>query len=157
MHGIRLPFTNQGLTQYMNLDVQGLVMLQGKPVVLKDDGIYLLDSASGDNGAEIPAWFETVTTDFGEHGHKRMRSVFVRGMVKDIELRLKASGQETLRESGPISGDLEQDGFYINGERSHYGRYWSVRIGNVDGTDFSIDAVDAVVVIRPTKAGERGR
>lgn len=157
MIGLRLPFPGQGLTQYMGVQATGVAMLTGKPVVGTADGIHILDSQTGDDGSEISAWFESAMTDFGTQGLKRMRTVYVRGKVENLEIRLKSGGQETLRESGPISGELSQDGFYISGERAHAGRYWSVRIANVDGADFSIDAVDAAIIIRPSKAGERGR
>ena len=150
--GISFPLKTQSITQWTQIEPTGLAMLMGNVVVATANGIHILDNPENDNGVGIHGYLETVRTDFGSHNLKSIRSVYVRGRIKKLGVVLKTENDPPnpiLYESS--TGELTQEEGYLQGRRDQEGCYWQLHIENIDCTDFSLDAIDVLPIVKPPK------
>lgn len=134
---------NVAVSQYGNFDFNSFAMIGGKLYGASDDGLFLLEG-DDDDGVAIPALLELVKTDFGSSHQKRLRKGFV-GYETAGELSLT-----TLNDDGnsrtvtlPTTRTaMEQQGSRLPVTREGKGRYWTLRIENVLGCDFSLDHIE---------------
>lgn len=118
-----------------------------------ENGIFVIDSGNLDNTSDIDAYFQTATTDFGLAFQKRWRSVYV-GYETNGQMLLKLyddDGNERVYQFSPIFSDNEQHGNRISIGRDGRGRYWSFRIENSLGADFSVNNITGIPVITTRK------
>lgn len=142
--GLSMPIGTMAISQYLGVPATGAAMLDGKIVVTTADGIHVLDSTASDNGTQIAACVKTVKTDFGQHGRKRVRSMFIRGLTHRLRVSLSTETQTLTLHHQHIDG-FSQDGGFVSGQRSQSGRYWQFEFRNMSGEDFSVDGVDVVI------------
>jgi len=155
INGISQFLKNRAISQYLGIAAQGAAILKGETVVAMEDGIYFLDSPDSDEGFQIHAWIKSIKTDFGTHARKRMRSLYFRGKAKELEISLGTEDTILDLEYSSTSGELRQKEGYVQGQHSQFGTYWQIGVGNKNGDDFSIDAIDALLVTRPMATGRR--
>ncbi len=153
INGISVALKSQAATQYLGIAAQGAAMLAGKPVIALADGIHFLDNAATDEGVQIESWVKTVKTDFGDHARKRMRALYFRGKAKKLGITLSTEDTNLELEYVSSDGTLKQEEGYVQGQRSQLGAYWQIKVANEDGEDFSIDSLDALIVVRPMRTG----
>jgi hypothetical protein len=114
-----------------------------------EDGIFTLDDAETDNGAEILAIIETPTSNFGIDNAKRMRKAYI-GYESSGFLVLKITTDDDLHYYyilRPRKKQQLQHKTLVPLGRDAKGDYWMFRIENKDGCDFSLDSLDMVPVV----------
>lgn len=134
-------FTNYGFNSYANFN--------GRQLAASDSGISLLGGES-DNGADIEAYFEPVTTDFGDGHPKRLRFLYL-GYEADgqIVVTIAEAGKPAKAEAKTIGSKLVgQQRARVPVSRVLSGRYWMFRIGNKNGSDFAIDSMHCLYLSR---------
>jgi hypothetical protein len=117
------------------------------------EGIFILDDAETDDEVNIDSIIELPLTDFGISHQKRLRSIYV-GYETAGTLKLTVSNDEGNEREyilPPLkAGNLEHGGkVLIN--RDGKGRYWKLKIENVDGCDFSLDMIEIILTVLARK------
>lgn len=147
--GTRLNLKRVALSQYGNFNFNSMAVMNGVPIGASSDGIFSLFDAETDNGTYIASIVETVLTNFGIISKKRPRRLYV---------SLEASGLLLIKMK---ADDGEYESYNFNpkkeGQMEHRtplsvssfqkGDYWMIRIENVDGADFSIDDLSALMIV----------
>jgi hypothetical protein len=121
------------------------------------DGIFRLHTGDYDAGAPIEAFFELATSDWGIPEQKRIRAMYF-GYESDGNLMVTVKDDDGNERSFSLTANHTanlQHGAKINGARDGKGRYWQIRVDNVNGSDFSVDSIQVLPVIlnrRPSAA-----
>jgi hypothetical protein len=138
--------SNVAATQFINYPFKSLCVFNDKILAAGPDGLFTIEG-NKDNGGDIEAYAKLPTTDLGSSNQKRIRKMFVgyesNGNV-DIGVQVDEMPGHDFRLRPTANG---QHGSELNGRRDQKGRYLSITIKNVDGSDFSIDSIDALVNI----------
>jgi hypothetical protein len=154
--GIAINLANLAPTQYRGYDFQAMAHMGGVPAGAGEAGLFQLNTGSADiidpgapgSGTRlIDAAFELVTSDFGEPRQKRLRHLLVSGET-DGQLRVTATydQQQTVAyDLKPPSTGQHQEGLWAPGSRRLKGRHIALGVANVDGCDFSVDAISIYV------------
>lgn len=118
-------------------------------------GIHTLDTADTDDGSSIDAWAEFPRTDFGLANQKRLRKLkcsFEADGLQKISFRFdEGAWEESYLE--PDIDTQKSEGMNVPGARATSGRHFGCKWENVAGSDFSIDAIDAMLTLRHKRAG----
>jgi hypothetical protein len=133
---------NNATTQ-RRFDFNSMFKFNGKVWFTNSTGLNTI-GGNDDNGADIDAYFEPVTTDFGVPNPKRARFVHL-GFETDgdleVDVSFDGSSSETLSFT-PQSSKTGQQRMTVAVSRTYQGRYFTTQIRNVDGADFAIDGYD---------------
>lgn len=130
-------------SQYDGFDFNSYAVFNGVPLGANEDGIYSLFDAQTDAGADIAAYFDTAKVDWGSPYVKNFLKAHV-GFEADGDLTLimraddGSPGAKTLSNSFILN---QQHGNLVDLDRSIRGRYFQLRIENVNGSDFSLDSI----------------
>lgn len=144
--GIRLELKRLGISQYHSFNFNSMCVFNGVPLGANENGIFSLDGDT-DNGEEIDSTIELPLSDFGSSRSKRLRRVFV-GYEAEGSLDLSVATDEVDEHTETLTATAaNQHGSYVSIPRSLKGRYWSVKIGNQDGCDFSIDEISILPIV----------
>lgn len=147
--GLCLNIDGNQLSQYANYNFNSMCKFNGVYLGAGDSGIFKLDDGNLDGTGEIEAFFELVTTDIGIANQKRIRTVYLGYETDgDLTLTLKDDDGNERRFSVEANhlGNKEHTAKISIG-RDGKGRFWMFRIDNVNGSDFSVDSIEAVPVI----------
>ena len=141
--GLSMCLNNLTVSQYCRYDFDSLC---GKLAAGKD-GIFTLDDAEDDAGVTIDSIVELPLTDLGVSYQKRLRSIYV-GYETKGSLLLKVSDNEgNERDYTLVANSSKQHGGKVSVGRDGKGRYWQLRIENVNGCDFSLDMIEIIPII----------
>ena len=134
-------------TQFMGISVNSMVKFGDGFLVANESGLFSL-GGDQDDGTDITAFFELNHLDFWTHRQKRVRFFYI---------GFKATGALTMTVSTDIGKSAVipipyhragQAEVRVPCPRTVYGTYWTIRIGNVGGYDFSIDYIKALPLVR---------
>jgi len=147
---IRTNLRGAASSKYQNYGFNSMVKFNGGLYGARSDGLFQLASGSTDNTALIASTFTLPTTDLGSQNNKHIRFWYM-GVKTDgkIQLDLTAEGKTTSTKSFRISPprNVHQVVRTPIG-RNLYGRYWTPKISNVLGSDFSIDTNAVLPIIK---------
>lgn len=143
--------TKNATTQFVGYDFNSMVSFNGKQIAAHDSGLFELGGDT-DDGVDIDAYFEPVLSDFGDAHPKRIRFLYL-GYEADGQITVTTSDglpeesaeSETKTITPRFSG---QQRVRISVTRALHGRYWSFRIANKNGSDFSVDSIIARIIKR---------
>ena len=144
-----IELNNFAPTQSTVMNFNGYCRVGEKYLAINSDGIYSILSSDQADGTDIDAYFKLPRTDFGIKNYKRLRSLYV-GYEADGQLQFTITADESISSTytlEPIRDNLKQHGSKINVSRKIIGRYFDLKIENVNGCDFSIDTIDATVIV----------
>lgn len=147
--GLCLNLKGGQLSQWANYNFNSMAKIGGRYVGAGESGLMQLNTGDNDAGTMIEAFFELATSDWGMPEQKRVRSWYV-GYEADGDLILTAKddgGNERSWTLEPIFSDNQQNGTKVWGARDGKGRYWMVRIDNVNGSDFSVDDIKILPIV----------
>jgi len=134
--------------QELNWDYTSMVYFNGERFGTNTTGLYEICCGQTDDGTAIDAYFILATTDFGIENNKHIRKVYV-GLetTGSLILELTADGRttRTYSMSTSVSG---QQRLRIPIGRDISGRYWTAKISNVNGSDFSIDKIEVLPIVK---------
>lgn len=144
-------------SQWARYNFNSMAKIGGKYVGANDQGLFALNTGGHDNGDPIDAFLELVTSDWGIAHQKRIRSLYV-GFETDGDLIISVKDDDDNERNYVISPHHtanKQHSARVPGSRDGKGRYWSIRIDNVNGSDFSIDMIEVIPIVlnrRPAAA-----
>lgn len=147
--GLCLELSGLRASQYANYNFNSMCKFNGYYLGANESGIFMLDSGDLDNTAQIEAFFELVTSDYGVPNQKRWRTMYI-GYETEGNLTLIVKDDDNNERQytlEPIFAGLEQHSGKVSIGRDGKGRYWMVRIENVNGVDFSVDRITGIPVI----------
>jgi hypothetical protein len=147
--GLCLELTGKRASQYANYNFNSMCKFNGAYLGANESGIFTLDSGDLDGTDQIEAFFELLTSDYGVANQKRWRSMYI-GYETEGNLTLIVKDDDNNERSytlEPIFAGLEQHGQKVGIGRDGKGRYWMIRIENVNGVDFSVDRIAGIPVI----------
>lgn len=145
---IRINLKTNGISQYADYDFNSFATLpNGSALAANEDGLYSLNDADTDNGTNIVAFFETVTTNFGSP--IKTRKSYIDGEFSgELLLKAKADDEsESVYLIRPLKDGQKQHKLVVPMTARHKGSYWMFRIENRDGCDFSVDSLDLVAIV----------
>ena len=147
---IAMNLKNGAITQYTNYNFNSIVEHEGVIYGASKDGLFTLDDAQTDNGAPIDAYFEFWIGDAGAINVKRIRALHF-GFEANGNMTVEVTDDDGTSKAYDITVEktstvgvagYTQHGARVFIERTHIGRYWKLKMSNIDGSDFSIDRVD---------------
>lgn len=143
--GICLNLKNIAASQYMNYNFNSLAVFNGKLIGANESGIFEL-SGNTNNGVEIESFFRLGYSDFNTPRQKTIRKFYITGYVDgNISLTTYLDG-EVKTEYIRLYKGINTEIMSIDINSNDRGRYISILIKNLDGSDFSIDAIDTLMV-----------
>lgn len=147
--GLCLAFERVAPTQYRGYNFNSFCKFNGAYLGSNENGIFTLDSGDLDDTAEIEAFFELVTSDWGIPNQKRIRSMYLSYETNsDLQLTIyDDEGNQRTYLLEPIHLSNKQHTQKVSIGRDGKGTYWMVRIDNINGSDFSVDRIQVVPVI----------
>ncbi|MEE4113546.1 MAG: hypothetical protein V2I40_12080 [Desulfobacteraceae bacterium] len=145
------------LSQWQNYDFNSMAKIGGQYVGAGESGLFTLDSGDFDSGMPIEAFFELATSDWGIPNQKRIRTLYF-GYESDGNLMVTVrddDGNERFFTLAPNHSANLQHSAKVPGARDGKGRYWMIRVDNVNGSDFSVDSIHVLPIVlnrRPAAA-----
>lgn len=145
-------------SQFLNHPANSATLFNGELLFATSDGIF---ESSGDNdGTEtvgavttpipIDAYAVLPTANFGYSGQKSPRSMLLGGRF-DGQMEISVTDEQGVTRDYPTEDMGTVDGTKValrTDQRSHY---LKVKIGNVDGSDFSLESADLVFIPGPER------
>jgi hypothetical protein len=137
-------------SQYCDYDFNSMVKFNGAYIGAGDDGIFQLFTGDTDDdgaeGAAIAAFIELPKSNMGIPNMKRFRRMYF-GYIADGNLSLTLTVDDTAQTPVAMAPYLsdKQSHQVVNITRVGQGAYWQIRIDNVDGADFTIDSIHALI------------
>lgn len=148
---ISLNTRNRAITNYHNYIYNSLCNNNGVIYGSKDDGIYALGKEyDDDNGTDIDAYADTLDSDFDIASEKRLRSMNIRYLTNGTIILSYMTDRTTTYQSTvlPDNSTRKPHGRKVPGTRDMRGTYYRFRIENVDGADFTFNAIGIVPIVR---------
>jgi len=138
---------NRATTQYNNFPFTEYCNTGHCLLAIGPEGVYQIGCGTSDGEEKIDAWFHLNMTDFGISNPKRLRFMYF-GFESDEDLKVTVYADEVVKREYFIpSYRPKQQRTRIPIGRDVKGRYWSFKIANINGCDFSMDSIMAMVVI----------
>lgn len=151
--GLCIELTGSRVSQYEGYDFNSMAKFGDVYLGAGDSGIMILDSGHLDGTTKIEAFFELPTSDFGSEAQKRIRTVHLGGETNgELMLTVKDDdGNERSFLAEPNHSGNQQHTIKVPIGRNGKGRYWMLRIENVNGSDFSIDSISILPILMGRK------
>lgn len=151
--GLSLNTENNGLSEYYNYRFNSFAFFNGQYLGANEKGIYVLLGDS-DDGSNINAEVKTSLLDYNDSHQKRIHNV-VLGIDTDDTISVSVNNEQYQDSKCDlvVSNQTGLGNYKYKTNKGTKGRYWSVRVKNVSGADFSLDNIQAMVEIlsRTTK------
>lgn len=130
-------------SQMLGMDYTSMFSFNGERFGTTSSGLYEITTGQFDGIVPIDAYFVLATIDFGEK-YKRLRYLYF-GLEGTGNLLLTVTAdRSTVREyTIPLDGTAQQR-TRVKMDRNVKGRYWSFKVANVDGCDFSVDSMQVL-------------
>ena len=143
------------VSQYTNYGFDSLCRFNGQYLAAGGDGIFVIDEVDNDKGIDINSIIELVKTDFGISHQKRLRSAYV-GYETSGSLKLTLLNDDENERVYTLSSTIGQlqHGGKISINRDGKGRYWTFKIENVEGCDFSLDNIEIIPIVLGRKPSD---
>jgi hypothetical protein len=144
--GICMNLKNRALSQYTKYNFNSMCVFDGVLLGANTSGIFTCDGEH-DNTVDISAYFSLGASDFGIFNSKKIRTVYLSGYsAGDISVTILTDNQERTVYYKKSVGTTKERTMKFNINAEHGGRYISFKVANVSGSDFSIDALDAMII-----------
>jgi len=151
--GLAMRLNNLAVSQYCGYNFDSMVKFSNMYLGAGEEGLFTLEDADTDNGVDIDAIIEFPTTDFGISHQKRFRSLYA-GYETNGEMIITLyddEGNERRYTLPSANISNKQHGSKVKINRDGKGRYWTVRVENAAGCDFSLNMLEAIVTILARK------
>jgi len=147
---INLNLKRNAAAQWTNFNFNSMCVFNGKLIGANEDGLFTLLDADDDNGTDIDAFFELPTTDLGISNTKKVRFSYFSGETSgDLKIKYQVDDDEerTFLVPAKKTGQLQHRMYRVDGRNDLRGVFWRARIENTKGCDFSVDAIDILIMI----------
>lgn len=144
--GLALNTRISAPSQYAGYNFNSMAVFHGRRIGAGENGIRILEG-SDDCGEAIDVRLDLHRTDFGSPRQKSLRGLLV-GYETDGQIQITITDDQSYSVTKTLTPKQPgyQHGNRINGIRTQKGRYFQVRVENVDGSDIGLDALDALMV-----------
>jgi hypothetical protein len=144
------------VSRYAGLPANSIARFKGRIFVTNAAGVYEFGVADDDQGQPIHASIELPTTDFGTAFEKHMEKMYF-GMRAAGKMRVKVmvKGKDPMYyviQPRQMNDGDEAKGTRVPIGKGLVGRYWGVRLENIDGGDFELESAE----IDPVRGTRRG-
>lgn len=155
MYAIDLNLKTRAPSQFMEFEFNSCCNFKGKALLSNKDGLFVLTGTS-DDGCGVDAFFETVLSDWGSIRVKRPRFCFLTLLGGPVRLSIIDGDlvEQTSIEVPQVSASLPQV-VQVAVPRTVAQRFWKFKFSNVNGSDFRIDRLDVLFVMRPHGLSKR--
>ena len=144
--GIALNTEIDAPSQYMGVDLNSLTVFGDKIIGAGETGVMEL-SGDTDNGTEITAFFQVPSTDLGIPQQKKVRPVILSGYQHgNLDVTIICDNDEKTEYRINLTGPLDQSTIKVDLNSDDIGRFIGLLVENVEGSDFSIDVMDLLVL-----------
>jgi len=144
------------LSQYKGFNFNSLCKFGDGFLGANEHGIFSLEDGDSDQNGHIEGHVTFGKTDFGVSNEKRFRKTYV-GYETSGELEYSLTpddGTETVYTLSVIHSSQRQHSGVINGQRSVVGRYYTIKVSNLYGCDFSLDSIDGILIVKGKNPSE---
>ena len=148
MQTVRTNLTNNASTQYTNFNYTSMCMFNGVKLGAGPGGLFRICCSDKDNTVNINAYFIPYTVDFDDNHPKRLRRVYVAGIISgEVKLTVTGNGNSV---NGPYNitpnaGETKQvKVFKINRGVGYKCVYADFKFENVNGSFFAFDSILAL-------------
>ena len=151
--GLAMRLNNLAVSQYCRYDFYSMVKFGDMYLGAGEEGLFTLEDADTDDGVDIDAIIEFPTTDFGISHQKRIRSLHI-GYETSGDITVTITCDEDNEKEytlAPINASNKQHGSKVKVNREQKGRYWTFKLENNGGADFSINMIEAIITILARK------
>ena len=144
---LNINLSNLSVTQFCSYNFNSFCKIGDKHYGANDSGIFEL-TGNDDTGINIDAFFELIVSDFGISNVKRIRKIYA-GYEAKGDLIVTTKDNEDNARSYTLSylDYNKQNGGQVNVGRDGLGRYWQIRVDNINGCYFAIDNIELVLTI----------
>ncbi|MCW5586917.1 MAG: hypothetical protein KIS75_12350 [Chromatiales bacterium] len=138
-----MNLAHNGVTRYPAYPFDFVVRFQGKHYLANSSGIYELGAAD-DDGEPIDAEFGLPPSDFGSTQEKRCPRLYIKGKLGgQMAVSIQADEGDTYTSN--TEGNAGVDYWRAKMPRGLKGHNLKFNVANVDGSDFEIEHVDALI------------
>jgi len=144
--GIVMNLSNQAISTYSNFPFNSIACFNGKYFGATDTGIHEL-GGDYDNGVYINAKVKTGSMDFGDTVIKYARDVWITKRTKghmEIVMLVDEDSSTSVNKQTNISGN-EMHEERLKPPRGLRGRFYTVELKNLSGSDFDVDSFNMLV------------
>ena len=136
-------------SQFGNFNFKGMCKFGDILLGGNEDGMFTLESGDLDGTAKIDAHIRTGPTDFGAEEEKRLRRAYVSLRTNGrMMMSVSADGKDDVKqEITPHNTNLDMIHQKVTGGRDIRGKYLDLKLENVNGADFTINEVKAVLIV----------
>jgi hypothetical protein len=143
--GICLNTINFAPSQYAGLDFSGACVFNEVVLFAGDNGIFTHDGTS-DNGTEIDAYLQLPSADVNSLHQKRYRKLIFGGYFSGVLQITIVTDENDGSSFTTKSYDGDNRTIEVPVNFTDNGSFIGFRIANVEGSDFSIDSIEAVII-----------
>ncbi len=145
--GLRLNTTNLAVSQYQGLSYDSLAIISNTLLAANESGMFKFPST-----ASTDAYFETKHFDFGTQNSKQLRAVYISGYFSgSLIITSVIDGEDAESVSISSESDMTTKTYRVSFSSEHRGRFIGIKIANVNGSDFSVDHISAVVSVTTSR------
>ena len=136
-------------SQFGNYNFKGMCKFGDVLLGGNEDGLFTLDSGDRDGTTKIVAHIRTGPTDFGAEEEKRLRRAYVSFRTDGLmRMSVAADGKDdVVQDITPHNTSLDMIHQKVTGGRDIRGKFLDLKLANVEGSDFTINEVKAVLVV----------
>ena len=145
---ICLALHRLAVSQYSNYNFNSMCNFDGLLLGCNEDGLFKLDSGDVDNTSHIDAFFRLGPSELGITENKSVRHLVVNARL-DGPLRMSVNPDgkgDVSTEMIPKNEDLRLIGIKVPIGKDSKGRSLDLKVENVQGSDFTINRIDALLV-----------
>ena len=154
--GICLNTENFAPSQYSNFNFNSMCVFNDKVLCAGESGIFE-HSGTSDNSTVITSYFQLPSSNFDTSQQKKFRKLYLSGYISGEMAVTVITDEDTA--SVVYTGSMTADNvtYEVPLNYTDNGEFVGVKIANVNGADFSIDSIQAamVVTIIPGKTSKR--
>jgi hypothetical protein len=144
--GIALNTGNLAPSQYAGLNFNSLCVFNGEILGAGETGLFEL-TGEDDNGTDIVAFFQVPSTDLGIPKIKKVRSLITSGYTEgNLSITVIIDNDEETEYTIVAFGSMDTGSVKVDLNSDDEGRFVGLLVENINGADFSIDAMDLLVL-----------
>lgn len=144
--GIALNTVMMAPTQYAGINFDSMCVFNGKIIGAGADGICEM-TGDTDLGTTISAFFQLPSTDLGTPKIKKLRSLIFSGYYSgNIKVTVVKDNNESTEYTINLNGVVDHRSNKIDLNSDDVGRYIGLVVENINGSDFSVDAIDVLLM-----------
>jgi hypothetical protein len=145
--GVALNTVLMAPTQYAGVNFDSMCVFEGKILGAGVSGICEM-TGNTDLGVAITSFFQLPSTDLGASKAKKLRSMILSGYHNgNVKLTIVKDNDESTEYTINLNGAADHRNIKVDLNSNDLGRYIGLVVENIAGSDFSIDAIDLLLMV----------